>query len=151
MSSQKPGHWVKFKKKTCVRSRGYTVCPIIIKLGQNVHLMKSRTSLKMGNVGSKAMSLDQILEKHCVRYRGHIFSPIIMLLGQNVRLDEISDDFENGSCQVKNYVTRPNLRKTLCVRSRGHIFSPIIIKPYQNVCPDEISKEFKNGSCQVKN
>ena len=34
----------------------------------------------------------------CVRSRGHIFSPIIMKLGQNVCLDE----FENGSCRVKN-------------------------------------------------
>ena len=34
--------------------------------------------------------------------RGHIYSPVIMKLGQNVCLDEISDDFKNGSCRVKN-------------------------------------------------
>ena len=38
----------------------------------------------------------------CVRSRGHVFSPIIMKLGQNVCLVKISDEFENGSCQVKN-------------------------------------------------
>ena len=53
--------------------------------------MKSRTSLKMGHVGSKTRSLGQILEKPCVLSRSHIFSPIIMKLGQNVCFDEISD------------------------------------------------------------
>ena len=38
----------------------------------------------------------------CVLSRGHIFSLIIMKLWQNVCLDEISDEFENGSCRVKN-------------------------------------------------
>ena len=59
-------------------------------------------SSKVSFVGSKTRSLGQILEKTCVRSRGHIFSPIIMKPGQNVCLDEISDQFENGSCQVKN-------------------------------------------------
>ena len=36
-------------------------------------LMKSETSLKMGHVGSKTRSLDQILEKPCVRCRSHMF------------------------------------------------------------------------------
>ena len=31
----------------------------------------------------------------------HIFSPIAMKLGQNICIDEISYEFENGSCQVK--------------------------------------------------
>ena len=64
--------------------------------------MKSRTSMKMGYVGSKTRPLGQILEKPCVRSRSHIFSPIIMKLGQNVCLDEISDEFKNGLCWVKN-------------------------------------------------
>ena len=51
-------------------------------------LRKSRTSIKMGHVGSKTRSLSQILEKHCVRSRGHIFSPIIMKRGGNVCLNE---------------------------------------------------------------
>ena len=77
--------------------------------------MKSGTSLKMGHVGSKTRSLLQILVKPCVRSRGNIFSPIIVKYGQNVWLDEISDDFKNGSCGVKNKVTRSNFRKTLCM------------------------------------
>ena len=61
-------------------------------------LIKSWTSLKFGHMGSKTRSLGQMLEKPCVRSRGHIFSPILMKLGQNVCLDEISGDFEIGSC-----------------------------------------------------
>ena len=38
----------------------------------------------------------------CVYSGGHIFSLIIMKLDQNVCLDKISDEFENGSCWVKN-------------------------------------------------
>ena len=76
--------------------------------------MKSRTYLKMGHVRSKTRSLGQILEKPCVCSRDHIFSLIIMKLDQNVFLDEISNVFENGSCRVKNQVTRSNFRKTLC-------------------------------------
>ena len=64
--------------------------------------MKSRTSSKMGHVGSKTRSLGQILEKPCVRSRGHILSRILIEVGQDVCLDDISDEFENGSRGVKN-------------------------------------------------
>ena len=64
--------------------------------------MKSRTSSKIGHVGSKTRSLGQILEKPCVRSRGHILSRILMEVGQDVCLDDISDEFENGSRGVKN-------------------------------------------------
>ena len=56
----------------------------------------------MGHVRSKTRSLGQISGKPCVDSRGHTFSPIIMKLGQNVCLDEVSGEFENGSCCVKN-------------------------------------------------
>ena len=56
----------------------------------------------MGHVGSKTRSLGQIVEKPSVHSRGQIFSPIIMKPGQNVCLDEISEEYENWSCQVKN-------------------------------------------------
>ena len=75
-----------------------TFCPIILKLDQNVFLMKSGMRLRMCHVWSKTRPLGQIFEKPCVRSRGHIFSPITMKLGQSVGLDEISDKFENGSC-----------------------------------------------------
>ena len=38
----------------------------------------------------------------CVRSRGHIFSRILMKVGQDVCLDDISEEFENGSRGVKN-------------------------------------------------
>ena len=38
----------------------------------------------------------------CVRSRGHSFGRILMKVGQDVCLDDISDEFENGSCGVKN-------------------------------------------------
>ena len=72
-----------------------------MKLGQNAFLDKSSTNFKMGYVGSKARSQDQMLEKPCVCCRGHIFSPIIMKLVKHVCLDEFSHKFENGSCRVK--------------------------------------------------
>ena len=56
----------------------------------------------MGHVGSKTMSLGQIIGKPCVRSRGHIFSRILMKVGQDVSLDDILDEFENGSRGVKN-------------------------------------------------
>ena len=37
-----------------------------------------------------------------------------MKLDQNVCLDEITDEYENRSCQIKIKVTRSNLRKNLC-------------------------------------
>ena len=110
-------------------------------------LMKSWTNLKVSHDGSKTWSLGQILEKPCVCSRGHIFSLIIMKFGWNVCLDEILNDFENRSCQVRS----GQLIEKPCVRCRGHIFSPIIMKHGQNVCIDDISHEFENGSCQVKN
>ena len=56
----------------------------------------------MGHVGSKTRSPGQILEKPCVHSRGHIFSRILMKVGQDFCLDDISDEFENGSRGVKN-------------------------------------------------
>ena len=71
-------------------------------LSSNNGLMKSQTSLKVDHVRSKTTSLGKIIEKPCVHSGGHISSLIIMKLGQNVCLDEISDQVETGSCQVKN-------------------------------------------------
>ena len=75
---------------------------------------------------------------------GHVGSKT-RSLGQNVCLEEISEEFENGSktrslCQI---LEKP------CVCSRGHIFSSVIMKLGQNVCLDEISDEYENGSCWV--
>ena len=86
-------------------------------------LMKSRTSFKMGHVGSKARSLGQILEKPSVCSRGHIFSPIIMKIGQNVCLDKSQMSLKMGHVGSKTRSLRQILEKP-CVHSRGHIFSP---------------------------
>ena len=42
----------------------------------------------MRHVGSKTMSLGQILEKHCVCSRDLILVQILMKLGQNVCFDD---------------------------------------------------------------
>ena len=55
----------------------------------------------MVHVRSKTRSLNQTLEKPCAPSKGHIFSPDIMKLTQNVCLDEISNEFKNGSCRVE--------------------------------------------------
>ena len=61
--------------------------------------MKSRTSLKMGHVGSETRSPGEILKKKKprVRSRGPIFGGILKKLGQNVCHNEISDEFESGA------------------------------------------------------
>ena len=74
-----------------------------------------------------------------------------MKLGQNVCLEEISDEFENGSCWVKNYVSRSNVTKKPFVHSRGHVFSLIIMKLGENICLDEISDKIETGSFWIKN
>ena len=88
-------------KKPCVHPRGHIFSLIIMKHSLFV-LMKSHTGSKMGLVGSKTRLLCKILEKLCVRSRSQIFSQIIIKLGQKVCLNEISDEYENGSCQIKN-------------------------------------------------
>ena len=70
--------------------------------------------------------------------------------GQNVCLDEISEEFDNGSYQSKIRSPGQILEKPF-VHSRGHIFSPIIMKLGQSVCLDEVSDKYENGSCWVKN
>ena len=86
-------------------------------------LMKSGTSSKMVHVGLKTRSLSQMSEEPCMCSRGYIFSQMTMKLGQNVCLDEIFDDFENGSCRVKKKVTSSNLRKTFYMLWRPHFQS----------------------------
>ena len=76
-------------------------------------LLKSRTSLQIGHVGSKTRSLGQILGKPCVRSRDQIFGSILMKLGQGFCHDEILYMFANGSCQV--------------LKSLGKIIDPMLV------------------------
>ena len=46
-------------------------------------IIMSRSSLKLGHVGSKTRSLGQILEKPCVHSRGYSFDLKFMKLNQN--------------------------------------------------------------------
>ena len=62
----------------------------------------SRSSLKVGHVGSKPRSLGQILEKPCVHSRGHSFDFKFMKLYQNANDHNVQVNFESGSCWVKN-------------------------------------------------
>ena len=64
--------------------------------------MKSQTSLKAGHVGSKTRSLCQIVKNPCVCPQRPFFSRILMKVDQNVCLNQILDELENVSCQVKN-------------------------------------------------
>ena len=85
-----------------------------MKLGQNVCLDEISDEFEKVHVWSKTRSLGQMLVKLYVCSIGHIFRPIITKLDQHVCLVEISHKFENGSCQVKNQVSKLNVRKTLC-------------------------------------
>ena len=67
-----------------------------------------------------------------------------MRLCENVCLDEMVDEFENGSKSrsVGQIFEKP------CVRSRGHIFIRIFTKLCQNICLDKISDELERGHGQ---
>ena len=64
-------------------------------------LIISRSSLIMGQFGSKSGSLDKILGKSCLRSRGHIFCTFFLKVGQNVFLDNISVNFDLGLGTVR--------------------------------------------------
>ena len=65
-------------------------------------IIMSRSSLKLGHVGSKARLLGQILEKPCVHSRGQSFDSKVMKLNQNANDHNIKVKFEIGSCWIKN-------------------------------------------------
>ena len=74
-----------------------------------------------------------------------------MKLGQNICLDEISDEYENLSCQVKTRSLGQIFEK-LCVCSRDQIFGLIVMKLGVRVFASMKSCTFlENGSCRVKN
>ena len=80
MLGQKLGHQVKsYKNLVYSQEATFSVWLSWNLVGMFVFI-KSRTSWKMGHVGSKTRSLGQILEKPCVSSRGHIFSPVILNL-----------------------------------------------------------------------
>ena len=110
---------------------------------------KSRSSSKLGHVGSKSRSQDQIKEKYYEHSRGHIFSLINFKLAHNNVFDEILVKFETGLCGIKSRTPNQIIEK-LCEHSRDHIFSPNNFKLAQNDVLDKISDKFEIGSCGVK-
>ena len=69
---------------------------------------------------------------------------MIMKLGQNFCLGEISEEYENGSCQVKNLVAKSNLEKP-CVCPRDQIFGLILMKLGQSFASMKSSPFLKMG------
>ena len=64
--------------------------------------MISRSSSKLGHLGSKTRSPGQISGKSCYHSSGHIFEAIIISVAQNVCLDDFLVKFKTGSLGVKN-------------------------------------------------
>ena len=56
----------------------------------------------MRHVGFKTRSLGQIFEKSCLLSGGDIFCPTLLKFGHDGYPDDISKEFENGSCFVKS-------------------------------------------------
>ena len=65
-------------------------------------IIMSRSSSKLGHVGSKTRSLGQILEKPCEHSRRHSFDSKFTKLNQTVNDHNILVKFKTGSCWVKN-------------------------------------------------
>ena len=78
-------------------------------------VMKYRSSLKWVMSDQKLGHQVKMLEKACVRSGGQIFGQIIMKLGLTFCLDEISDEYKNGSCRVKTKSLGQILEKKLCM------------------------------------
>ena len=76
--------------------------PIIMKICQNLCMVRFQSVLKKSRVGSKTRSVGHIIEKSCEHSIGHSFGPIIIKHTQNDHLGNISVKSEYGSCQVKN-------------------------------------------------
>ena len=94
-------------------------------------IIMSRSSLKLGHVGSTTRSLGQILEKPCVYSRGHRFVYKFLKLCQNVVIIISRSSSKLGHVGSKIRSLGQILEKP-CVHSRGHSFDSKFIKLYQN-------------------
>ena len=83
----------------------------------------SRSSSKLGHVGSKTRSLGQILEKPCVHSKRHSFDPQFMKLCQIVIIIISRSSLKLGHVGSKTRSPGQILEKP-CVHSRGHSFDP---------------------------
>ena len=103
---------------------------ILIKHCQTDCLTISRPSFYMGPVSLKTRSPGQIIGNSCLNSRGYICCSILMKRGQKVCFDNIQAKFKYGSCQVKNQVTRSNLRNSFLniISDLNPQVSPVVYK-----------------------
>ena len=71
-----------------------------------------------------------------------MFGPIITNFAQNVHFDKLSNEFETGSCWIKNEVTRANLLKNI-VNTTSYNFGSLFMTLGQNVFLGKISDEIE--------
>ena len=83
----------------------------------------SRSSLKLGHVGSKTWALGQILEKPCVHSKRHSFDPKVMELCQIVNPHISRSNLKLGHIGSKTRSLGQILEKP-CVVSKRHSFDP---------------------------
>ena len=109
---------------------------VLIQSSQNcirmLVIIISRSSSKLGHVGSKTRSLDHILEKPYVHSKVHSFDPNFMNF---VRLQIIiisRSSLKLGHVGSKTRSVGQILEKP-CVHFRGHSFDSEFMKLYQNV------------------
>ena len=110
----------------------------------------SRSSSKLGHVGSKSRTLGQILEKPCVHSNRHSFDPkfmklvrmLIMIISRSgLKLDHVGSKTRS----LGQILEKP------CVHSRGHNLNHKFMKLCQNVNHHSVYVKFETGSCWVKN
>ena len=98
-------------------------------------IITSRSSSKLGHVGSKTRSLGQILQKPCVHSRGHSFDLKFMKMCQNV--NDHTCVISRSSSKLGHVWSKTRslgqiLEKT-CVHSKRHSFDPKFMKLCQLV------------------
>ena len=113
-------------------------------------LMKSRTSMKLGHVGSKSRLLGRIFEKPCVCSRATFSVQYSCNLIRMFALRKSRTRLKLGHVGSKTRSLGQMLEKP-CVGSRGQIFSWIPMKPCHQICLDESSNKFEIVSFEVQN
>ena len=92
----------------------------------------TRSSSKLGHVGSKTRSIGQILKKPCVHSRGHSFDLKFMKLYHDVIIIISRSSLKLGHVGLKTRSLGQILEKP-CVHSKEHSFDPKFMKVCQNV------------------
>ena len=109
---------------------------VLIQISRNsirmLMIIISRSSSKLGHVGSKTRSLGQILEKPCVHSKRHSFESKFMKVWQIVNHHISWSSLKLGHVGSKTRSLGQILEKP-CVHSRGHSFDSKFTKLYQNV------------------